>query len=123
MSCCNYYLTEDEAIDIQLGTNKAMTTEDKINAEIEAVRKLLIEKNRAYGDSALHPINIFSKGNATDSLCARIDDKLSRIAQKGINDATEDTVQDLIGYLVLLRISIPKEESSEPWTSNETSTY
>lgn len=123
MSCCNYYLTEDEAIDIQLGTNKTMTTEERIIDVSNKVRDLLIEKNRAYGDSALHPINIFSKGNATDSLCARIDDKLSRIAQKGINDATEDTVQDLIGYLVLLKISISKEESSEPWTSNATSTY
>ena len=69
------------------------------------VMNLLLEKNAAYGDSALNPVGIFSRGNAVDSLCARIDDKLMRIKSKGITPDTEDTVQDLIGYLILLKIA------------------
>ena len=66
---------------------------------------MLSEKNDAYGNSALDPINIFSKGNAVDSLCARIDDKLSRIQNRGLGDETEDTLFDLCGYLILLIIA------------------
>lgn len=76
---------------------------DKITKDIT---DLLKNKNEAYGNSALEPANIFSKTNATDSLCARIDDKLMRIKNKGINDETEDTVDDLIGYLLLLKMSM-----------------
>jgi len=79
----------------------------------QQVTDLLLEKNAAYGDSALHPVGIFSKGNAVDSLCARIDDKLMRIKSKGITDATEDTVQDLIGYLILLKIAIHNNNELE----------
>ena len=66
---------------------------------------MLAEKNDAYGNSALQPINIFSKGNAVDSLCARIDDKLARIKNRGLADSTEDTLFDLCGYLILLIIA------------------
>ena len=71
-----------------------------------AYTDLLKEKNKAYGNTALNPTNIFSKLNATEAICARIDDKLARIGNKGINDETEDTVDDLIGYLLLLKMSI-----------------
>ena len=77
------------------------------------VTNLLLEKNAAYGDSALNPVGIFSKGNAIESLCARIDDKLMRIKSKGITDATEDTVQDLIGYLILLKIALRQKDELE----------
>ena len=81
------------------------STRDLIIETSTEVMNLLLEKNAAYGDSALNPVGIFSRGNAVDSLCARIDDKLMRIKSKGITDATEDTVQDLIGYLILLKIA------------------
>jgi len=77
------------------------------------VTNLLLEKNAAYGDSALNPVGIFSKGDAIESLCARIDDKLMRIKSKGITDATEDTVQDLIGYLILLKIALRQKDELE----------
>ncbi len=83
-----------------------METRDLIIEVSTEVTNLLLEKNDAYGDSALYPVGIFSKGEAVDSLCARIDDKLMRIKSRGITDATEDTVQDLIGYLILLKIAI-----------------
>jgi len=85
------------------------------NSEIDylklaVVNSLLIQKNLNYGDSALKPANIFAKGSAVENLSARIDDKLMRIANKGLDKNTLDTVDDLIGYLVLLKIAI-KEES------------
>lgn len=90
-----------------------MQTAEIIKQVSQEVTDLLLEKNAAYGDSALHPVGIFSKGNAVDSLCARIDDKLMRIKSKGITDATEDTVQDLIGYLILLKIAIRNNDELE----------
>ena len=69
------------------------------------LRNLLLRKNKAYGNSALEPLNVFSNQNAVDSLCARLDDKLSRIKNKGLNDKTEDTLFDLAGYLILLIIA------------------
>ena len=60
-----------------------MDTRDLILEESEAARNLLLLKNDAYGDSALNTANIFSQGNAVDSLCARIDDKLMRIKMRG----------------------------------------
>ena len=67
---------------------------------------LLKEKNAAYGNTALNPPNIFSKLDSSEAICARLDDKLSRIKNRGINDKTEDTVDDLIGYLLLLKMSM-----------------
>ena len=69
------------------------------------IKDLLLEKNASYGDSALTPIQVFSKLNSEEAICARIDDKMSRIKNKGINSDTEDTLNDLIGYLVLLKIA------------------
>jgi hypothetical protein len=40
-----------------------------------------------------------------------------RIKNKGLNDATEDTVQDLIGYLILLKIAI-EDERTQPTNNN-----
>ena len=87
-----------------------METKDLIIEVSTEVTNLLLEKNNAYGDSALNPVGIFSQGNAVDSLCARIDDKLMRIKSRGITDQTEDTIQDLIGYLILLKIAIRQRE-------------
>ncbi len=71
-----------------------------------SIINLLKSKNRAYGNTALDPVKIFSRLDATEALCARIDDKIMRIKNKGINDKTEDTVDDLIGYLLLLKMSM-----------------
>lgn len=83
-----------------------MNSEDKIREVGNEVIELLVSKNKAYGDSALKPANIFAKGDAVQNLCSRIDDKLMRIANSGLDDSTEDTVQDLIGYLILLKIAL-----------------
>lgn len=68
------------------------------------IASMLIAKNEAYVNSALDPIRTFSKANAREQLLVRIDDKLSRIA-RGHDFPDEDTIDDLIGYLVLLKIA------------------
>ena len=83
-----------------------LSFEEKLVTQVNNITELLLEKNKAYGDTALNPTNIFSKLSATEAICARIDDKLARIGNKGINDETEDTVDDLIGYLLLLKMSM-----------------
>ena len=82
-----------------------MTTTQRIRSACDDIADMLCAKNEAYGDSALNPVGVFSKLDATASLCARIDDKLARISNRGLGDATEDTLDDLIGYLILLKLS------------------
>ena len=82
-----------------------MTVDKLIEKVTEDIKELLLEKNRAYGNSALNPKNVFSQGDVFESLGSRIDDKLMRIANRGINENTLDTIDDLIGYLVLLKIA------------------
>jgi hypothetical protein len=67
------------------------------------IRELLIAKNKAYGNSALEPVRAFSKANPVEQILVRIDDKISRL-MRGEN-AGEDTVADLRGYLILLAIA------------------
>lgn len=64
----------------------------------------LIDKNRAYGNSALDPVRIFSSSDNVEQLKVRIDDKLSRFARGGEYPGDND-IDDLIGYLVLLKIA------------------
>ena len=82
-----------------------MKVKTKITKACDNIKALLLSKNEKYGDSALTPLGIFSKLNSAEAIKARIDDKLSRIANTGLNDATEDTLDDLIGYLLLLKIA------------------
>ena len=84
----------------------SMTDElQKIIDACDGIKALLLSKNEKYGNSALKPVTVFSKLNSAEAIKARIDDKLSRIANTGLNDATEDTLDDLIGYLLLLKIA------------------
>lgn len=80
-----------------------------IAEECDAVKDLLLRKNREYGNSALEPKRIFSSGKAEDLIRTRIDDKLSRIATINQGDVKmeieEDTEQDLLGYLIFLRVA------------------
>lgn len=80
------------------------TSQDYIIAECDALKDLLLEKNRKYGDSAINPIRIFSKSDPLEQILVRMDDKLSRL-KTGTTDDTEDVIQDLTGYLVLYRVA------------------
>jgi len=71
---------------------------------LNEIEIMLIEKNRKYGNSALEPKRIFSRASNIEQIKVRIDDKLSRISSAQ-NDEDEDVINDLIGYLVLLKIA------------------
>jgi ubiquinone biosynthesis protein Coq4 len=71
---------------------------EQYTADISA---LLIEKNQSYGNSAIDPVRVFSNADSLEQIKVRIDDKLSRI-KRGNNAFNEDTIKDLIGYLILL---------------------
>lgn len=88
-----------------------MTTKERIRSRCNEIADFLAEKNASYGDSALHPIGVFAKGDAVDSLSVRIDDKLSRM-RHAPGAYGEDTIKDLIGYLVLLTLAIEDREHS-----------
>lgn len=79
-----------------------------VNRHLTAIENILISKNKAYGDAALNPIRAFSKASRIEQLNVRIDDKISRI-QRGTDFEDEDTVRDLIGYLVLRLIAEESE--------------
>ena len=79
-----------------------MTTQDKITTLMTNFEEFLKEKNKKYGDSALQPLGIFSKLDATNSILIRLDDKLSRI--KNGDKLLKNDVSDMFGYLALLMI-------------------
>lgn len=76
---------------------------EDVDRELKAIGDMLKAKNKAYGDSLLSPVKTFFKGTPVESIQARIDDKISRMA-KGSN-AGEDPAEDMLGYLVILRIA------------------
>lgn len=79
-----------------------------IAEECDAVKELLISKNKEYGNSAIQPKRMFSNSSPVEQIKVRIDDKLSRIQNFSANSFStdsEDAVKDLIGYLILLRVA------------------
>ena len=79
-------------------------TQDLIRFECDAIRDMLVDKNRKYGNSAIHPMRVFSKADPMEQINTRLDDKLSRIASAQ-DDDTEDPEFDMIGYLILKRVA------------------
>lgn len=88
--------------------NKQDFFSKKVRKITNEIAEMLIEKNKSYGNSALEPLNCFYKGDALTSIKVRIDDKLSRI-MRGNEYGQEDTVKDLLGYLVIYMIANEKE--------------
>tara|TARA_R100001129_G_scaffold185117_1_gene172086 strand:+ start:2086 stop:2460 length:375 start_codon:yes stop_codon:yes gene_type:complete len=88
-----------------------MNTKKKLIKKCNDLKDLLLDKNDAYGDSALNPVGIFSRLKATEAIKIRLDDKLKRIANVGVNDETEDTLMDCAGYMILLMIAIDNESN------------
>ncbi len=74
-----------------------------IAAECDALKEMLLEKNRNYGSSALSPLRVFSRATPVEQILVRLDDKISRLARGSA--AGEDVVKDLLGYLILLRVA------------------
>ena len=85
-----------------------MTTESqkKIVEITDAIKDLLLYKNIKYGDSALNPKKIFYKGDSTNSILIRLDDKLGRVISNPDEKPRVNDVADIIGYCTLLLISL-----------------
>lgn len=75
----------------------------KIEATCAGVARLLVGKNKNYGNSALEPVRVFAQVEPDVGIYVRLDDKLSRIRNtlaSGQPPRRNDVV-DVIGYLVL----------------------
>jgi hypothetical protein len=81
-----------------------MTFHEQVYQVFGEIQEMLIAKNQKYGNSALEPLGVFSKLSAEEGLLVRIDDKLKRIKNGSLERDDEDVINDLIGYLVLLKI-------------------
>lgn len=89
--------------------SETLTESQKKIVEIcDSMKDLLLYKNQKYGDSALNPNNIFYKGDSTNSIKIRLDDKIGRI--KNCEETRINDVADVIGYCTLLLVSIGAEK-------------
>lgn len=95
------------------------TFPDQVAEILEEIQELLVSKNLKYGNSALEPLGVFSQLSAKDGLLVRIDDKLKRIKNGSLQKEDEDVIQDLIGYLVLLRILTRQTPNKKNCESSE----
>lgn len=88
--------------------NEALLTETqkKIVEITESIKDLLLYKNQKYGDSAINPKKIFYKGDSTNSILIRLDDKLGRVMSNTEEKPRVNDVADIIGYCTLLLISM-----------------
>jgi len=71
-----------------------------LGAICDAMKAMLMSKNRNYGDVASNPINVYNRQDALQSILARLDDKLARI--KCSDTLRINDVADVAGYNILL---------------------
>lgn len=81
-------------------------TQQKIHQIMNAMKDLLLYKNQKYGDSAINPKGIFYKGDSTNSILIRLDDKIGRVMSNTEEKPRVNDVCDIIGYCTLLLISM-----------------
>lgn len=99
---------KEEVVRVGNRYGKPLSFDERVDAITLGVANMLKEKNHSYGNSALDPVRIFSKATPVEQILVRLDDKLSRL-KRGDNRFQEDTILDLLGYLVLLLIAKHKE--------------
>lgn len=75
------------------------------------LKNLLLEKNAAYGD-AVHQKGPLFDVDPVVGIQSRINDKLRRIQNTGLNKDTEDSLTDLMGYLVHLKIALNRKKET-----------
>ncbi len=81
------------------------TVDELISEECLTLERMLLLKISAYNNSLHTEPPLFPIDSIT-GIQARVNDKLNRIKQVGLTDETEDSVLDLIGYLIHLRIAL-----------------
>ena len=91
---------------MQEALNVDTPTQTKIRMVMDSMKDLLLYKNKKYGDSAINPKKIFYKGDATNSILIRLDDKIGRVMSNTEEKPRVNDVCDIIGYCTLLLISM-----------------
>lgn len=86
-------------------------TAQLIQEVCDDLKNLLLQKNAAYGD-AVHQKGPLFDVDPVVGIQSRINDKLRRIQNTGINKDTEDSLTDLMGYLVHLKIALSKKKET-----------
>jgi Zn-dependent M32 family carboxypeptidase len=84
-----------------------------IEKEYERLKNLSLSKNIQYNNSLQNPQRKISNASVTEGILNRIDDKLNRISSCGINEDTIDSVDDIIGYFMHIRIRYNIEKEIE----------
>jgi hypothetical protein len=104
-------MTKINLKELEAFAKDAPAGEEILKASLE-VTHLLLRKNISYGNSALYPNGIFAKGDAVEQLSARLDDKLNRVKnnQTFEDEGVLDAIDDIIGYLVLLKIALQNKQ-------------
>lgn len=87
-------------------TEKISDTQRKLMDVLDGMKSLLLYKNRKYGDSAINPKKVFYKGDTTNSILIRLDDKIGRIMSNTDDRPRVNDVADIIGYCTLLLVSM-----------------
>lgn len=94
--------------------------QDTIRERMAALTDLLLRKNRDYGSSFRQP-GTLSTADPADKLIIRIEDKLARFktlygarCPSVASESLTDTINDLIGYFVLLGILISENTPQRP---------
>jgi hypothetical protein len=85
---------------------------NKIIVSCLDIMEMLIKKNVSYGDSALSPARIFAQSDNVEQIKIRIDDKINRV-KNNQGFAGDNDIDDLIGYLILLKIAVDKDRLKE----------
>ena len=71
--------------------------ENDFRKTLESIAEMIEYKNKAYGNSALNPLEIFAKHHSYGS---RLDEKLARV--KYSDKLRKNDIADLIGGLVII---------------------
>ena len=81
---------------------------DKIAQVYDSLKDKQLKKNADYGDSAFQDIMVGGhKVSAVDACVARMSDKLKRLNSTGLSvsdESFQDTLDDLVGYIVIFKI-------------------
>lgn len=90
---------------------KQITTADLIVKTCDELKELLLDKNLKYGD-AVHQSGPLFDIDPVIGIQSRINDKLRRIQNSGLTKDTEDSLTDLMGYFVHLKIAINRKKET-----------
>ena len=97
--------------DLQLMATDAPSGHKIMTACLDMM-EMLIKKNVSYGDSAISPVRIFAQSDNIEQIKIRIDDKINRV-KNNQGFAGDNDIDDLIGYLILLKIAIDNNRPKE----------